>query len=289
MAKTLESGQSSFSGSHAARVYIGSDLVVTGKIDRHSIPIDARNHQVTFSGRGITRNLADCSADLLNDPGISGGQINGANALDGAAKLCKAYGITVRSAVSDLGIAIPSFQVKLGETPYQIIESVVRYAGYLVYEDVFGRLVLETASAPRSTPPVSLSRAMSRRSTGSGPPMAGFRPTWWSPRAPTKLPTWAASPIGGPPSWMIRWANRASGCASAGLRLATPEPGPPWVPRGLPCPAGAIAPPPNVCRRARRSWEYRAFRPRSMSACICRCPAPQPPKRRTGHTPAAAP
>lgn len=60
-----------------------------------------------------------------------------------AAKLCKAYGITARSAVADLGIAIPSFQVPLGETPYQIIESVARYAGYLVYEDVFGRLVLD--------------------------------------------------------------------------------------------------------------------------------------------------
>ena len=124
-------------------IYIGSDLVITGKIDRRSIPIDARNHQVTLSGRGITRNLVDCSADLLNDPGIRGGQINGANALDVATKLCKAYGITARSAVSDLGIAIPSFQVPLGETPYQIIESVARYAGYLVYEDVFGRLVLD--------------------------------------------------------------------------------------------------------------------------------------------------
>jgi prophage tail gpP-like protein len=124
-------------------IYIGSDLVITGKIDRRSIPIDARNHQVTLSGRGITRNLVDCSADLLNDPGIRGGQINGANALDVATKLCKAYGITARSAVADLGIAIPSFQVPLGETPYQIIESVARYAGYLVYEDVFGRLVLD--------------------------------------------------------------------------------------------------------------------------------------------------
>jgi len=124
-------------------IYIGSDLVITGKIDRRSIPIDARNHQVTLSGRGVTRNLVDCSADLLNDPGIRGGQINGANALDVAAKLCKAYGITARSAVADLGIAIPSFQVPLGETPYQIIESVARYAGYLVYEDVFGRLVLD--------------------------------------------------------------------------------------------------------------------------------------------------
>jgi prophage tail gpP-like protein len=57
--------------------------------------------------------------------------------------LCKAYGITARSAVSDLGVPIPSFQVPLGETPYQIIESVARYAGFLVYEDYTGALILD--------------------------------------------------------------------------------------------------------------------------------------------------
>ncbi len=124
-------------------IYIGSDLVITGWIDRRSIPIDAPNHQVTISGRGITRNLVDCSADLVNDPGLRGGMINGANTLGVAQRLCKAYGITARSAMADLGVPIPSFQVPLGETPYQIIESVARYAGYLVYEDATGALVLD--------------------------------------------------------------------------------------------------------------------------------------------------
>jgi len=120
-------------------ITIGSDLVITGKIHRRSTPIDVRNHQVTLSGRGITRNLIGSTVDLLNDPGIRGGQINGANALDEAAKLCKAYGITARSAVADLGMAILSFQVLPGETPYQIIESVARCAGYLVSENLLGR------------------------------------------------------------------------------------------------------------------------------------------------------
>ncbi len=54
-------------------ITIGSDLVITGKIDRRSIAVDARNHQVTLSDHGIARNLVDCSPDLLNDPGIRGG------------------------------------------------------------------------------------------------------------------------------------------------------------------------------------------------------------------------
>jgi prophage tail gpP-like protein len=60
-----------------------------------------------------------------------------------AQTLSKAYGITARSAVADLGIPIPQFQVMLGETPYQIIESMARYAGFLVYEDQNGALVLD--------------------------------------------------------------------------------------------------------------------------------------------------
>lgn len=142
------------------QISIGSDLVVTNWIDRRSIPIDARTHQVTLSGRGITRNLVDCSADLLSDPTIQGGMINGANTLGVAQALCKAYGITARSAVADLGVAIPSFQVPLGETPYQIIESVARYAGFPVYEDGTGALVLDrvgtTAHASGFTLPGSI-------------------------------------------------------------------------------------------------------------------------------------
>ena len=40
--------------------------MITGWIDRRSIPIDAHNHTVMLSGRGKTRNLVDCSADLVH-------------------------------------------------------------------------------------------------------------------------------------------------------------------------------------------------------------------------------
>ena len=132
----------------ACQIRIGSDLVITGCIDRRSIGIDARSHQVTLSGRGITRNLVDCSADLFNDPGVRGG-ITANSMLDLAQKLSKAYGITVISAVPDLGGPIPYVVVNLGETPWQVIESVAAYTGYLVYEDPFGRLVLDRVGSQR--------------------------------------------------------------------------------------------------------------------------------------------
>ncbi len=126
-------------------IYIGSDLVITGWIDRRSIPIDAHNHTVMLSGRGITRNLVDCSADLAHDPNVHGGMINGVSTLGVATTLAGSCRIKARMGVPgmDPGIPIPQFQVMLGETPYQIIESIARYAGFLVYEDQNGTLVLD--------------------------------------------------------------------------------------------------------------------------------------------------
>jgi prophage tail gpP-like protein len=129
----------------ACLIYIGSDLVITGWIDRRSISIDAHNHTIMLSGRGITRNLVDCAADLVNDPALKGGQTNSTSLLDLAQKLSNAYGITVRMGVAgmDPGVAIPQYQVRLADTPYSIIESAARYAGFLVYEDSKGLLVLD--------------------------------------------------------------------------------------------------------------------------------------------------
>ncbi len=127
----------------ACLIYIGLDLMITGWIDRRSIAVDAGSRTVTISGRGITRQLVDCSVDLLNDPAIHGGQISGPNALNVANQLCHAYGITAVSNVDDLGFPIPSFNMRGGDTPYQVIESIARWASYLVYEDTFGRLVLD--------------------------------------------------------------------------------------------------------------------------------------------------
>jgi prophage tail gpP-like protein len=125
------------------RIFIGSDLVITGWIDRRAISANPKDHLVSLSGRGITRNLVDCSVDLTGDKGVHGGYVTATSALDLAQRLSKAFGITCKSAVTDLGPPIPAFQVRLGETPYEIIESVARYTGYLVYEDETGALVLD--------------------------------------------------------------------------------------------------------------------------------------------------
>ena len=132
-------------------IYIGQDLVITGKIDRRQIKTGPQEHTVTLVGRGLTRALVDCSAVLYSDADLAAGKytnpalfaFGSPNTLELAKTLAKPFKIKVRSAVADLGFPIRPFQIALGETPYQIIESVARYAGYLVYEDEIGTLVLD--------------------------------------------------------------------------------------------------------------------------------------------------
>jgi prophage tail gpP-like protein len=131
-------------GKGICQVFLGEDLVITGYVDRYTAAIRPGAHDVEITGRGLGEDLVDCSADLTNpDSPIFNGQISAANALDLAQKLCKLPGISVRSAVADLGRPIRLFQIYPGETPYELIERVGRYAGYLVYEDESGAVVLD--------------------------------------------------------------------------------------------------------------------------------------------------
>jgi prophage tail gpP-like protein len=127
------------------QVFIGSDLVITGYVDRYEMHIGPRMHSVMITGRGLCEDLVDCSVDLINPTkDLRNGMVNASNALDLATKLAKPFEkIKVRSAVSDLGQPIPFFQIMAGETAYEVIERVARYAGYLVYEDENGAMVLD--------------------------------------------------------------------------------------------------------------------------------------------------
>jgi prophage tail gpP-like protein len=125
------------------QVFAGNDLLITGYVDQYGTNIGQGHHDVTITGRGLCEDLVDCAADLLNTPELRGATVNAANTRDLAQKLCKPFGITVRSAVADLGKPILPFSVAVGETSWEIIERVCRYAGYLAFEDELGTLVLD--------------------------------------------------------------------------------------------------------------------------------------------------
>ena len=117
-------------------VYLGNDRVITGYIDRIAPSLSPASHAVRASGRGKCQDLVDCSAM------VKGAQVSGTTVLQLMTDLAAPFGIDV-SAVGDVGdVQTPQFNVNLGETPFEIIDRVARWAQLLVYEDTFGNLVL---------------------------------------------------------------------------------------------------------------------------------------------------
>lgn len=130
----------------SCQVLLGSDLVITGYVDRFSPSIDNGQHAIRVSGRGKCADLVDCAAEW------PGGQISGSNVLAIAQKLALPYGvsttgdssypITVTTDATDLGPVIPQFSLSLGESAFEIIERLCRYTALLAYDKPDGNLFL---------------------------------------------------------------------------------------------------------------------------------------------------
>jgi prophage tail gpP-like protein len=128
----------------ACTISIGSDVVLTGYLDRYSIKIGPHSHSVEMVGRGMCEDLTDCSADLITPGGpVEGGQCTATGMLDLAQKLCKAFGITAVLIPQDTTGPIHTFQVGLGATPMDVLHQVANYLGYLLYENPEGQLVID--------------------------------------------------------------------------------------------------------------------------------------------------
>lgn len=126
-----------------ADVLLGSDRVVSGYVERYRPSFGPGQHSVMASGRGRCADLLDCAAEW------PGGQISSSTALAIAQKLCEPYGITVRNAGAS-GPLIPQLVLNLGETAFELIERVCRFAALLVYEDSDGQLVLSSIGTERA-------------------------------------------------------------------------------------------------------------------------------------------
>ena len=128
----------------SCQVAIGDDVVITGYVDRVRPGIGRDYHRIAVIGRGKCEDLVDCSAEW------EGGQISGSNALQIAQKLALPYGITVTSDGNN-GPSIPQFNLMIGETAFEIIERIARYAGVLAYDLPDGNLRLARAGVDSHT------------------------------------------------------------------------------------------------------------------------------------------
>lgn len=120
-------------------VRLGADVVLTGYVDRYIPAFDANTHTVTLMGRGKCCDLVDCSALWKNF------QIVHAHVLDIAKKLAEPYGIKASNLSGDKGPLIKQYNINPGESVYNVIESVCRFAALMLYEGTDGNLILTRA------------------------------------------------------------------------------------------------------------------------------------------------
>jgi prophage tail gpP-like protein len=126
-------------------VQIGNDLVITGYVDRDSESGNDTTHTIALTGRGMTQDLVDCSAEWES------GQIIRGNALQIAEKLVLPYGIKVELGPgAKVGPEAIGWNLNYGETAAEIIQKFARNAGLLAYEDPRGHLILGTVGVVRA-------------------------------------------------------------------------------------------------------------------------------------------
>jgi prophage tail gpP-like protein len=127
------------------QVKIGSDLVITGYVDRYAAILSPHDHTVRISGRSKSEDLVDCAA-FVGDVGKPGFQIMGGSALSIAQTLAKPYGVTI-SSIAGPGAQIPQFNVNLGETAWEIIDRVTRFSKLIAYDMPDGSVVMAQAGS----------------------------------------------------------------------------------------------------------------------------------------------
>ena len=120
---------------------IGSDVALTGAIDRYAPAITPAGHEVRIHGRSRCRALVDCSAGITQSgPWIT--QVASGSILSIAQQMAQLFGITVSSTAAAAQQIAPTFNINLGETAAEIIDRISRWGGLLYYDDTAGNMVL---------------------------------------------------------------------------------------------------------------------------------------------------
>lgn len=125
----------------SCKVKLGDDLVISGFTDRIRPRISPTEHAINVVGRGKCADLVDCSAEWPKT------QFRNLNAFQLAQKLVLPYqrdtgGLKVKCTVPTGLPTVPSFNLMLGETSFEIIERCARFSSLLAYDQPDGNLLL---------------------------------------------------------------------------------------------------------------------------------------------------
>ena len=153
--------------------YPSKHAIITGYIDKVEVSVTAEEREVIISGRDKTGDLIDCSVDFKQS------ELKNLSLVDIAKMLCEPFGIGVTfagtasaggllAAAASSSLAFfspdagskskkPKFNIKPGETVFNILHDLCKESGYLMYPDEFGDLIIfDRKSAGLSKSPVPL-------------------------------------------------------------------------------------------------------------------------------------
>ncbi|RJT26928.1 phage baseplate assembly protein [Buttiauxella izardii] len=122
-------------------VLIGDDLVITGWVEATPVRYDARSVSAGISGRSLTADLIDCTAEPA--------QFNGQSLVQVAAALSKPFGIEVVNTGAP-STPIPAVQPDHGEKVIDVINKMLGQQQALAYDDPEGRLVIGSIGATKA-------------------------------------------------------------------------------------------------------------------------------------------
>jgi len=118
-------------------IYLGTDLVLSGFIDRYIPSYSKTDHTIRIEGRSKCQDLVDCSAKW------TGLQFVSQPLLTIAQQLCAVYGVKVALAPgSNQGDPIAQLNIMVGESIYEVLERLCRFRGLLLYDQPDGSLLL---------------------------------------------------------------------------------------------------------------------------------------------------
>ena len=122
------------------QVYAGSDVLVTGYVDRYEASLSPDGHRIQILGRGKCCDLVDCDVDLVKT--VPNGQVSSPQIVPLAKTLCGQFGIGVTTVGSVSTDAAPFLNFPFGTKPWDLIEGFARWKALLVYENTSGELVI---------------------------------------------------------------------------------------------------------------------------------------------------
>ncbi len=128
----------------ACKVYIDSDLVVTGFVDEVQASISSEDRNFSISGRDKTCDLVDCAAALEETKGFQ--NIDLAQV---ARTVLKPYGISLIVNTS-VGKKFPQVTTEHGQTVFDLLDGLAKQRAVLLTTDINGNLVITKPGAKQA-------------------------------------------------------------------------------------------------------------------------------------------